>query len=211
MIYNCHQGSELWYEVRAGKFTGTIFKALFMGESTKGFREAIADTVSADILQTATPSKDLDFIEAVARGKALEDYARRDFEEITGREIREVGFVSHYDDFLKDWVGISPDGVEIIDGEIYMGLEIKCPEPKAHLLYLTGGVLPKEYFYQVHGAMYVTKADYWHFMSYHPDLKPFILKVMRDEDVITKIDDRVRIGIDMAKEMIKNYDSYEYQ
>jgi len=214
MIYkDIEQSSEAWYAVRAGRFTGTSVKNLFMSESTKGYQETIAEILAEAITGEVPESKDLSYIEPIARGKALEEYARKDFEDITDIEPVEVGFVLHHDEELSEWIGVSPDGVIFGFDEVTIrsGLEIKCPGAKTHLLYLTEGVLPKEYFYQVHAAMYVTSADSWFFMSYHPNLKPFILEVKRDEVMIAKIDEKVRTAIQRVKELKAIYENYDYE
>lgn len=213
MIYaNVEQGSEAWHEIRAGKFTGTDFKSLFMGENTKGFRECISGVVASSLTATADDGPDLSSIEAVARGSALEDFARRELCEITGLDFQECGFVDHSDEVYAEWVGVSPDGIVFDEfPNIITGCEIKCPGAKAHLNYILAGKVPKEYYHQVQGAMFVTGADHWYFMSYHPDLKPFILKVDRDADFMETMEGKVKAAIILAKEIMTAYTEYDYQ
>jgi hypothetical protein len=75
----------------------------------------------------------------------------------------------------------SPDGLVGEDG----GLEIKCPLVATHIGYLLNGELPSDYFQQVQGCLFVTGRKWWDFMSYSPGLKPFIIRVKRDEGFIS--------------------------
>ena len=78
----------------------------------------------------------------------------------------------------------SPDGL----GEDNGGLELKCPKMKTHISYLLSNTFPKkDYNGQVQGSMLVTDLPHWWFMSYYPGLRPFIVKVERDEEYIEKL------------------------
>ena len=46
-------------------------------------------------------------------------------------------------------------------------LELKCPMPGRHLVYLARGVVPKAYVMQVQGQLWVTGREWVDFMSYH--------------------------------------------
>ena len=52
---------------------------------------------------------------------------------------------------------------------------------KTHAKYVMDGVLPDAYRQQVHGSMYVTGLDEWHFFSYFPTLNPLHVIVKRDD------------------------------
>ena len=73
-------------------------------------------------------------------------------------------------------VGCSPDAM-VGDGL----LELKCPQPGNHLLWLAMGVLPAKHFAQVQGCLWVTGAAWLDFMSYHPGLPEFLKRVAPDE------------------------------
>jgi len=98
-------------------------------------------------------------------------------------DVQRVGFVTTDDGFF----GCSPDGMI---GE-NTGLEAKCPQPEAHMRYLTAGELPEQYAMQVHGGMAVTGATSWYFTSHYPGLPWFVLKVERDEAIVAAILDAV--------------------
>lgn len=120
----------------------------------------------------------------VRRGNALEPEARFFYEERTGYQVRQPGYCQHD----NGGFGCSPDGLivgdvdfPIGDGDIYHGLEIKCPRPETHMQYLINGVLPSEYLYQVHGSMAVTGCKRWDFLSYCPGEAPLLLAIEWDD------------------------------
>ena len=54
------------------------------------------------------------------------------------------------------------------------------------------------------GSLMVSERSYWYFMSYHPELKPFILKVERDEEFISKMRGHIdAFNIDMDEKFDK--------
>ena len=116
---------------------------------------------------------------AMERGNDLEDIARIEFENETGIQVREAGFVQN--DELGSFIGYSPDGLIMIREKIAAILEIKCPLPQTHLGYLRNGALPSDYKLQVHSGMAICEADHAWFVSYCPPWPTFILLVERDE------------------------------
>ena len=117
---------------------------------------------------------------ATEHGHKYEGEARAHFEISTGLITNEVGFrLSEF----SNLVGCSPDALIIDDeGEYCGGLEIKCPyNSNNQTRYIRDGKLPEKYKLQVHGSMAVTGFKYWYFMSYHPGMALFIIKVERDE------------------------------
>ena len=177
-IINVEQGSQEWLELRRGVVTASRFKDVIApstlkvsASSKKYLYELVAEALGAyeEIPQTLW----------MQRGNELEDEARKTFEFITGLCVKQVGFVLHD----SETIGVSPDGL-IGDNS---GLEIKCPKASTHIKYLLDGKLPTEYKLQVMGNMWVTERDTWWFMSYHPDLKPFIIEVKRDDEYIAKM------------------------
>lgn len=170
------QRTEQWFKVRAGRPTASNFDRIITptgNDSSQWSSYAIELCASClrpdEIAWEGNRHTD--------RGEELEPKARDLFTELTGLDVRQVGFVTRDDGI----VGCSPDAL-IYDGdEIVAGLELKCPLAKNHAAYLLAGVLPPEYKPQVHGSMAVTGLDEWWFMSYCPGLAPFKLKVERDE------------------------------
>jgi hypothetical protein len=197
IVIDIEQGSNAWFENRLGRITGTRFKALMSGESTAGFKDLITtltgEILSGEIEETYSNAN-------MERGKELEPIARKEYEHIFNTEVKEYGFIlPDEDEFYHEYCGVSPDGHK---------LEIKCPLIKAHLNYMEKGVLPNEYKWQVQGQLFVTKWDYIDFMSYYPNLKPFIIRVYPDAEMHKQIEDRLKIAIDLVK--IEKYKEYDY-
>jgi hypothetical protein len=105
------------------------------------------------------------------RGSELEPQAVKVYEFLTGNTVTPAGFV--WRDARRD-AGASPDGLVGGDG----GVEIKCPDGKAHLQYLSDGTVPRDYVSQVFGSIFICKRDWWDFCSYHPKLKFFRVRTL---------------------------------
>lgn len=173
------QGSDEWFQTRVGIPGGSSFEDIITtdGKPSKQ-RDALLFRLAGERVigkKEATYQND-----AMRRGVELEPEARQVFEMIMQVEVKQCGFV--YYDSRKDR-GVSPDGLIGDDA----GIEIKCPMLSTHVAYILSGKLPTKYFQQVQGALYVTGRKYWFFMSYYPELKPFILRVGRDESFIDKL------------------------
>lgn len=179
IVERFEQGSEEWNAARVGIHTASQFDALItpLGKAKKGdgpetyLNKLISECLTG--VRDETPNTYW-----MNRGIELEPEARETAEAITSIEFEEVGII--YLDKDKQ-VAASPDGVNF---EIETGLEIKCPSAAKHVAYLRANTCPKEYVHQVQGSMMVTGFKSWYFMSYHPDIKPLIIKVDRDEEYI---------------------------
>lgn len=172
------QGSEAWHSLRAGKPTSSRFADIItavkgdLSKSSKGYiRELIGACFCPDF-EYWSGNK---FTE---HGKQFEQEARDAFTVETGFKIEQVGFCLS-DDGVS---GCSPDGLLVDDaGNVFGGVEIKCPSPKTHVGYVLDGVLPDDYKQQVHGSMAVTGLNSWHFWSYLPGMRHLHVEVKRDD------------------------------
>ena len=81
----------------------------------------------------------------------------------------------------------SPDG--LFDDNA--GVECKVPEPKTHVKYLLGGVVPDEYLPQVHGSIFAAGSAYWKFLSWRPEFPKLVLTVERDNRILDVIGEAV--------------------
>ena len=174
----CVQGSPEWHQTRCGIISASNMKSLFTsrGEKTaSGVRETYLNQVIAERLM----QKPMDTFQSydMERGTLLEAQARANFEMYLDVTVQEVGFHMH-DDYD---IGCSPDGL-FAD----TGVEIKCPKANTHVRYMRSKKLPTEYVQQVQSTMYIMGFDVYYFMSYHPDLKPIIIEVKRDNELIDK-------------------------
>ena len=204
IYHKCEQGSESWHEIKLGRFTGTRIKNLMSTKSTASYQNVIAEVV-AEIL---THSKEDNYTnDDMQRGIDLEpeaaDYYNGIFESC---ELEEVGFCEPEESDYSDYTGVSPDRLVNDDGL----LEIKCPKAKTHFNYIKAGKMPNEYKWQIQHQLFITERKWCDFMSYYPGLKPFIIRVLPDLEMHSKIIDELRLAIKAVKETIEMYNQYNY-
>lgn len=185
MIITDHeQGTPEWFESRLGIPSASSYSKLV---TSTGKRASTFDDYCYQLACERITGERTDTIKtpAMQRGNELEEEARTAYEFIYEKTVTETGFI--LDD--SKLFGASPDGLITVDGNYEHGLEIKCPMPKTHLKYLDKGKLPTEYKAQVHGCMLVTGLEYWDFISYHPQIEMFFIRVERDEEFIKILKD----------------------
>lgn len=187
IIHDVAQGSVEWGRIRAGLPTASEFDRLV----TPKFKVR-----SGEMVQTYLASKLAEWwlggpmisacVWDMDQGKILEEEARPWLSLELNREIHQVGFVTTDD----GKVGCSPDGListglTLIQGghDYSDGVEIKCPQPTAHVKALITGEVPDEYLAQVHGGMFVTGCDSWKFVSYRRGFPKLVLTVRRDATI----------------------------
>lgn len=185
------QGSEVWFELRMGRFTASTFKDLFSAKTTAGYQKAIYSVVFERLTGESPENFQSDYMK---RGNELEPLAREAYELEKFVDVEDGGFWT-----LGDWIGASPDGLVGDDGL----LEIKCPAFNTMIGYLLKGTLPTTYKWQVQGQLYVTDRKWCDFMAYHPKLKTMILRIERDEKMIKDLEATLEKSIAEAKDVIE--------
>jgi hypothetical protein len=169
-IHNCEQGSAEWHALRCGIPTASEFGKLItpLGKPRKGEgRESYILEKLADKLMGY--SKDSLNAFAVDQGQIVEKIARPWYECLYDVKVQQVGFCTTND----SRIGCSPDGLIGEDG----GIEIKSPQPPAHLEYLLAGVVPPDYVAQVQGSLFVTGRKWWKFVSFSRHFPALVLHV----------------------------------
>ena len=177
------QGSEEWLKARLGVPSASNFAKVVTtaGKRSTSFMGYINALIAEKLTGDPTYVK---LTEPMERGTSLEDEARAMYQLINDSDVRQVDFIKH----PNMEVGCSPDG--LIDKEqdgLIGGLEIKCPLQGTHVEYLRAGKVPSKYMLQVQGCMFVTGRGYWDFMSYHPKMKPLIVRTYRDDNLINEL------------------------
>jgi len=172
--YKVDQNTDEWMQLRQGKFTASTFKDLFAKSTTKAYQNAIYRVVFERMTGEQPESFSNEYMQ---RGHELEPLARERYEQETFNQVDDAGF------FCTDWVGASPDGLIGSDGL----LEIKCPAYSTMIDYMIRQTLPSIYKWQVHGQMYCTGRKWCDFMSYHPKLKPVIIRIERDDAIQSEL------------------------
>jgi len=188
IVDDIEQGSDEWFEARRAIPTASCFGKIITPTGSKSTQAK--DYMNRLLYEWWTGKTEEGFkSEWMLRGQEMEEDARNMYQFIKSSEVRKVGIV--YKDDRK-LVACSPDG--LLDDR---GQEIKCPAAHTHVGYMLGGnKIPNLYIPQAQGGMYVTGFDKWDFMSYHPDMKPLLVTVYRDDEYINKMDKLISAFID---------------
>ena len=190
------QGSPEWLAARLGIPSASMFAKLV---TTKGIWSASADAYINQLVAERLTGEREEVFQShhMLRGTELEPDARDLYSLMNDAEVTEVGFCLH--DTLS--AGCSPDGLVGAEG----GLEIKAPAPATHVEYLRGGVLPSKYKQQVMGCLWITGREWWDFVSYHPTMKPLIVRVERDEEYIAALEKCVTKAVNLIDENVEKF------
>jgi YqaJ-like viral recombinase domain len=186
LVVECEQRAPEWFAARLGIPTASEFGRIL---TPTGLVSKQADGYLYELLAewlTGKPHEGFSGRDWIERGRLLEAEARSWYQLVSDTEVRQVGFV--YEDGRK-LVGASPDGLIGTTG----GLEIKCPLAHTHVKYLISTELPSEYIPQVQGGMMVTGAEWWDWLSYHPDMPPVKIRVRRDTEYIDRLNVQLAI------------------
>ena len=179
-VIDCEQHSEAWYAARAGRVTGSraadMLAKIKSGEAA-GRRDYRAQLV-VETLTGQTDDETRFFSKDMQRGIEHEPVARGLYEALTGRLVRQTGFLA----MTEIRAGCSLDG-DVEDFQTLVG--IKCPKAATHLEYLKGLRLPPKYVPQATHEMWVTGAEHYDFCSYNerfPEkLQFFLVRIERAE------------------------------
>ena len=185
------QGSPEWFSARLGKLTasrlGDLMKVTRYGEST--YKTRLRMELAIERI-TGKPASSVVMNQAMRDGVEREPDARKLFEAVTGKEVALCGSFDHPEIVNT---AASPDGILREEDAI---LEIKCPTPVTHGKNLMAETMPSNYVYQVQWQIACTESTHGYFASYHPDfpkeLRLKIVKVERDDEVISKIAEAVK-------------------
>lgn len=180
------QGSPEWLQARCGNATASEFASILakgQGKMRAAYlRRIVAERLTGKPCETYRNSH-------MDRGQEQEPHARLAYEAATGNLVEIVGFLKH----PELAAGCSPDGLIDADG----GSEIKSVIPTVQVDTLLSGSYPSEHKAQVQGNLWITKRQWWDFVSFCPDMqKPdhrlYVYRVYRDEDYIAALEKEVR-------------------
>lgn len=194
-IINCVQGTKEWHDCRCGIPTASNFNCIVTSEGKRSkqrekylYRLA-AESVSG-IVEDTFQNGDM------LRGKELEAKARELYQFLNNVKIKQVGFCVTEGSYIY---GASPDGLVNSQGMF----EAKCPKAETHVTYLVENRLPVEYVPQVQGQLLVAERKWVDFMSYYPELKPFIIRVSRDKKFLSKLEAELNLFCKDLKQIVK--------
>ena len=180
------QGSEQWRMARLGYVSASSIAAVMAkgaGKTRQSYLEKIvAERLTQEIGEGFSNS-------SMEWGTQTEPQARMAYEVLNETFVTKTGFHKH--PTIK-WLGVSPDGLIDDDGLV----EIKCPNTTTHIGYIKDGKCPAEYYKQIQCQLWVTGRKYCDFISYDPRIKNealrlFVVRVARDEELITEMEKEV--------------------
>lgn len=178
--HDVEQGSGDWMRLRMGIPTASEFHKIITPKTRELSKQAkgYAYWLAAERL-LGRPLESLVSTEWMERGRELEPAAVRLYE--FEREITTLrcGFLTTDD----GRIGASPD--RLIEGHA-AAVEIKCPSPQVHLLYMREG-FGEEYITQAQGQILVGELDWCDRYAYHPDMPPAATRTYRDEAFLTAL------------------------
>lgn len=184
-IFDCEQNTDEWLRLRLGTPTASKFATVMAkgkdGKSdSKTRREYLLDLVGERI--TGEPAETFSN-RHTERGHAVEPDARALYVFQTDNELRQVGFIRNHG------AGCSPDSLIGNDGMF----EGKSRLPRLQAELLLADRVPPEHMAQLQGQLWVAEREWVDFMSYCKKMRPFIKRVHRDEEMIKRIAEAVRI------------------
>lgn len=195
-IFNCEQGSQEWFECRAGIPTASKFATVMAkGEGktrAKYMRQLAGEIITGEPMESFSNGH-------MERGKSMEDEARETYAFINDADVRRVGFIRNGSK------GASPDSLVGNDG----GLEIKTALPDIQIERLISGKLPPEHKAQVQGNIWIAEREWWDFVSFWPRLPQLKVRVHRDDAYISNMAAEIdQFNAELADlvERIRNYD-----
>lgn len=193
IIHTMPQRSPEWYAVRFGKITGSTFYQ-FMGTG-----KTVEDRIFEKAAEHLTHQAAVDSFESIdtERGKTLEDEAAFLYSVMTGRDVKQVGFIEY-----NAYAGCSPDGLVADDGMI----ETKCPRQAGHLKTVINGFIKPEYRWQMQYNLFIADREWCDFVSYcKPFGKPHIIRVDRDPECSARIAEKLEELSGRIQEIINMY------
>lgn len=176
IIETFEQYSEAWWSGRRGIPTVSQFEKIVSSSGKKSTQSKMLACRYASEIESGKKEETYQSAD-MTRGIELEPEARKCYEFINDVTVEQVGMVFRDE---KKLCACSPDG---IDFENKRGFEVKCPKMAVHKSYAYDNKLPTKYAPQVWGSLWICdELETWDFMSYHPDLKLFIITVTREDD-----------------------------
>lgn len=134
ILDNLVQGTPEWLESRRCMVTGSKMDSVTGTPLDRLMLacELIAEEATEQVKTFKTTAE-------MERGTAEEVFARKHFEETTGKKVKEIGFCIS-DEF--DYLGVSGDGWIENDGVINEAIEIKSPDSKNAVFYKLADIFP---------------------------------------------------------------------
>lgn len=186
---NLIQRSPEWFAARCGSLgASSLHEALARTKSGFGASRAncmarlVVERITGQPVETYQNAAMLHGIEYEAEARAAYSF-RNDV------EVQEIGLVRHP---TLAGTHASPDGLVGVDGLV----EIKAPQPAAHLATLLGEAIPEKYVLQAMWQMRCTGRQWCDFVSYSPafpeSMRLFVHRFKFDPVLVGSLETDVR-------------------
>ena len=173
-IFDMEQRSPEWFAIRCGVPTASEFSSILAKGQGKTRLKYLHRLAGERI--TETPEETFESAD-MRRGRALEAEARALYELIADEPLQTVGFGRNRG------AGASPDALV---GESGI-LEIKTAKPSVLIPIVESGRAPGEHAAQLQGNLWVFERGWIDLMIYWPKMRPFRVRVPRDERYIDTV------------------------
>jgi putative phage-type endonuclease len=209
IISDIKQGSPKWFQLRAGKFTGSEIHKIMgvkgFGQTGESYIYEVAASQETGLCNPEISNFAMD------RGKEFEDTARLTFSFKYNVDVLECGsFISEE----MPEVMASPDGYFRKEDEGFYGLEIKCPLNQGiHLKYRQIKnaedlkSIKIEYYWQIQMCLMISDFQAWYFVSFHPNFPANKLwhcaKIKRVEPDIILLKSRISEAIKLKNKYLE--------
>ncbi len=193
-IIECEQGSDEWFQARAGVVTASEFSTVLAkgrGGAPSETRKKLLATKAAEII-TGQPVPGWKGNEHTERGKAMEGDVRNLYEATSDLPVTQVGFLR------RGRIGASPDSLVGDDGL----LEIKTALPHIQIERLEANRLPPEHVAQVQGQLLVSGRHWCDFRSYWPGLPELRVRVYRDLAYLSSLNTELQLFIHELDQLV---------
>lgn len=182
------QRSEEWLQARVGSLGASCLHEVVARTKT-GYSASRANRLAALLVERLTGQPQETYQNAaMLHGIEMEPQARAAYAFEADIDVAEVGLIRHP---RIPGTHASPDGLIGGDGL----LEIKCPQPPAHLALLLGEPIPDKYLVQMLWQMACAERDWCDFVSYNAvfpaHLRLLVKRIHRDDERIGQLEKEV--------------------
>lgn len=183
------QGSPEWRAARAGSLGASSLHEV-VAKTKSGWSTSRANRMATLLIERLTGEPQETFQNgAMLHGIATEPDARAAYAFRVDTDVQEAGLFAHP---TIAGTHASPDGLVGDKGLV----EIKCPQPAAHVAVLMGDAIPQKYIIQMTWQMRCCGRDWCDFASYSPQfperMSLFVKRVDRDDGLIAELEQQVR-------------------
>lgn len=186
------QGSDLWFQARAGKVTASAFDTVLAqgrggpSKTRQTYLYKLAGEIITGQVQDSYTNAHME------RGHVMEDEARAWYE-IMHSEVQTVGFIA------EDRIGYSPDGL-VGDAGL---LEIKTKLPHLLIPVLLSEDFPPEHKAQCQGGLWVSQREWIDLVCYWPGMPVAVHRAYRDEVYIAEMAKAVSVFVGELDEIVE--------